>query len=134
MSDVEQDASVGMRTLRGQVAGIAGAAVALAVALVPILMIASTIRFGTPAFWGMPDRIDYCGRRYYAGGDVTGRPSTFVALVSPPVRWKRVGRTFAGRSIYGTVGHHPNTAVCTVVLYIPRGSHGYRTFALSGGP
>jgi len=106
----------------------------LALMAVTMLAVASRIRFGTWAFWGYPDRIEYCGRRYYGGGaDVAGTPSSLSRRGAGHAEWKRIDRTYVGRPIYAAVDD-PEGSVCTMSLYIPHGHRKYRSYGLSGGP
>lgn len=89
--------------------------------------------FGTFAFWGMPERIDYCDRRYYKAAEAEGSPRKFVALVSGRREWQRIGRTYTARPIYAVVQADLDP-VCTMELYIPSGDHKYRRYAITGGP
>ena len=44
--------------------------------------------YGTFAFWKLPNRIDYCGRRYYDGGSLQGSPALFRSKDSATgARW-----------------------------------------------
>jgi len=93
--------------------------------------------YGTFAFWKLPNRIDYCGRRYYDSGPQTGSPALFESQDSDKAaRWSFLSWTFSGRSIYADVSplNASTAAVCTMVLYIPIGHDRWETYALSGGP
>jgi hypothetical protein len=92
--------------------------------------------YGTFAFWNVPNRIDYCGRRYYDGGLQQGIPALFESRDSAGVaRWTFLSWTFSGRSIYANVSPaRPPSSVCTMALYIPIGGGKWETYSLSGGP
>jgi len=93
--------------------------------------------YATIAFWRTPDRIDYCGRRYFAGGTEQGSPAAFTREVDSRAepRWQTVGHTFSLRPIQAPVAHRRGlSSVCTVVLYVPVGNGRYRSYVLSGSP
>lgn len=92
--------------------------------------------YGTFAFWKVPNRIDYCGRRYYDGGSRTGSPALFESQDSAQdAHWAFLSWTFSGRSIYADIAPSPSAGpVCTMVLYIPIGGGKWETYSLSGGP
>ncbi len=92
--------------------------------------------YGTFAFWKIPNRIDYCGRRYYDGGPQQGSPALFESRDSArDAHWTSLSWTFSGRSIYADVNPvTPRYSVCTMSLYIPIGSGKWETYSLSGGP
>jgi hypothetical protein len=96
--------------------------------------------YGTFAFWGAPDRINYCGRRYVrAAKTVHGTPQYFAARdtgTTAGTTWRMIGRTFALRPIEATVLVHPvNNVLCAGNLYVPTfGSGNYAEYELSGGP
>ena len=93
--------------------------------------------YGTFAFWKLPNRINYCGRRYYDSGAQTGSPALFESQDSDKAaHWTFLSWTFSGRSIYADVSplKPPSVAVCTMVLYIPTGGGRWETYSLSGGP
>jgi len=93
--------------------------------------------YGTFAFWKLPNRINYCGRRYYDSGAQTGSPALFESQDSDKAaHWGRLSWTFSGRSIYADVSPlKPSVAaVCTMALYIPIGGGRWETYVLSGGP
>ena len=93
--------------------------------------------YGTFAFWKLPNRINYCGRRYYDSGPQTGSPALFESQDSDKAaRWTFLSWTFSGRSIDADVSplKPSSSSVCTMVLYIPLGGGRWETYALSGGP
>jgi len=93
--------------------------------------------YGTFAFWKLPNRIDYCGRRYDDGGPQRGSPALFESHdTAKGAHWSFLSWTFSGRSIYADVAplSPPRNAVCTMVLYIPLGGGDWETYVLSGGP
>jgi hypothetical protein len=92
--------------------------------------------FGTFAFWKVPNRIDYCERRYYDQGPQPGSPVLFESQdADRSARWTFLSWTFSGRSIYADVSPPRAThGVCTMTLYIPIGGGKWETYALSGGP
>jgi hypothetical protein len=92
--------------------------------------------YGTFAFWKVPNRIDYCGRRYYDGGPEPGSPALFESQDSAAgARWSLLSLTFSGRSIYADVtpAGPPDDTVCTMSLYIPLGGGTWEVYGLSGG-
>ena len=94
--------------------------------------------YGTFAFWKLPDRINFCGRRYYEAGPQQGSPALFESKDSAKgARWTFLSWTFSGRSIYAvTAPLSPplGNTVCTMALYIPIGGGRWETYELSGGP
>jgi hypothetical protein len=92
--------------------------------------------YGTFAFWKVPNRIDYCGRRYYDSGPQQGGPALFESQDSArDAHWTFLSWTFSGRSIYADVNPvGPVYSVCTMALYIPIGGAKWETYSLSGGP
>jgi hypothetical protein len=135
--DASPDAPVEVRAGRsGRVALIVVAAIVV-LSLYPVT--AATLSrkdYGTFAFWKLPSRIDYCGRRYYDSGPQTGSPAQFASEDSAAgARWKRLSWTFSGRSIYGDVSAPTTTSgVCTMELFIPLGGGRWEGYDLSGGP
>lgn len=79
--------------------------------------------YGTFAFWKVPNRIDYCGRRYYDGEPQQGSPALFESQDSArDAHWTFLSWTFSRRSIYADVNPvRPPYSVCTMALYIPIG-------------
>ena len=92
--------------------------------------------YGTFAFWKVPNRIDYCGRRYDDGGPQQGSPALFESQDSARgAHWAFLSWTFSGRSIYADVNPTtPPYSVCTMALYIPIGGGKWESYSLSGGP
>jgi hypothetical protein len=93
--------------------------------------------YGTFAFWKVPNRINYCGRRYYDSGPVRGSAALFESRDGAKgAHWSFLSWTFSGRSIYADVAplSPPRNTVCTMALYIPLGGGSWETYALSGGP
>jgi hypothetical protein len=91
--------------------------------------------YGTFAFWSLPQRIDFCGRRFYEGSSLLGNARQFRYEDSAnPATWTLISRTFTGRPIYAVVAHSPGYSVCTMVLYIPLGGQRWEDYPLSGGP
>jgi hypothetical protein len=91
--------------------------------------------YGTFSFWRTPDRINYCGRRYYPAGPVRGTPQSFLSSVAGHPTWRTVGRTFTMRPIDAPVTSRTSAAqVCTMAVYIPTGGRTYIEYDLSGGP
>jgi hypothetical protein len=114
-------------------------AIATLVILLAVYLVAATALsrrdYGIFAFWKVPDRIDYCGRRYYRAGNVSGTPGSFLAQVSGQPKWRTVGRTFTLRRIEAPVSPPTSrTAVCTMALYVSTGGRNYVLYSLSGGP
>ena len=105
----------------------------------------SRIAFGTWDPDSPPERIDYCGRRYYAGNGANGGTGTSeeaVAALYPAFHasWREVGRTDGGTPYYASVvpdstrsGFSP-AIPCTMVVYLRVGPDAYRGYSLSGGP
>ena len=98
--------------------------------------IASRVRFGTFAFWATPNRVDFCGRRYYEAETQSGSPALFRSTNSNKgAKWEQVASTFTGRPIYGVVS--PPTAgqqECTMILFMPASNGRWTAYPLSGGP
>jgi hypothetical protein len=92
--------------------------------------------YATIAVWSAPNRINYCGRRYYAGGVVRGSPKSLMASTTGQPTWRMVGRTFALRPIEAPVfAPTAETSVCAMTLYVPEWGRGnYIEYSLSGGP
>jgi hypothetical protein len=92
--------------------------------------------YGTFAFWKVPNRIDYCGRRYDDVGPQPGSPALFESQDSASdAHWTFLSWTFSGRSIYADVNPVGRAySVCAMVLYIPIGGGKWETYSLSGGP
>jgi hypothetical protein len=92
--------------------------------------------YGTFAFWKVPARIDYCGRRYDDSGPQPGSPVLFESQDDDrSARWTFLSWTFSGRSIYADVSPaRRNQGECTMALYIPIGGRKWEEYALSGGP
>jgi hypothetical protein len=93
--------------------------------------------YGTFAFWGVPSRIDYCGRRYLREGTERGTPSEFTGEGAPSAEstWQTVGHTFSLRPIQAPVaGHRGFSSVCTMTVYVPVGGGRFAMYSLSGGP
>lgn len=94
--------------------------------------------YGTFAFWKVPERIDYCGRRYYDSGPhfIGNLASVQAQDADSSARWTFLSWTFSGRSIYADVSplRPPWNGVCTMELYIPLDDGTWETYALSGGP
>src|SRR3954468_18584037 len=112
--------------------------VVVLVVLLGLMVVAvgrSTKDYGTPAFWAAPDRVNYCGRRYYRiAKTVNGSPTEFVHS-QPGTTWRAIGRTFGLRHIYATVVPHPQANVlCAGSVYVARPLGGYTAYDLSGGP
>lgn len=91
--------------------------------------------FGTFAFWRLPLRINYCGRRYYPDGTAQGSPASLMKAVAGHPRWQTVGHTFSLRQINAPVSP-PTTyfSVCAMTVYAPIGTNRYAQYVLSGGP
>jgi len=104
------------------------------VALPAGLSLMSRNDYGTFAFWGLPQRIDYCGRRYYPGGSEAGSPSQFTHKPAVPGRWSLTSHTFSLRPIYAVTLANTHSTVCAMVMYIPLGGQQWEAYSLSGGP
>jgi hypothetical protein len=128
------------RTPRRGVGLVVAALVGLACAYSLAAAALSARDYGTVAFWAAPDRIDYCGRRYYrAPRTVHGTPRFFAARdrgTTAGTTWRMIGRTFALRPIEATVLVHPvNNVLCAGTLFVPSVGRGnYAQYELSGGP
>ena len=111
--------------------------IALGVVYPALAAVASRKDYGTFAFWKVPNRIDFCGRRYDVGGPEKGNPALFEAQDrAKGAHWTFLSWTFSGRSIYAVVAplSPPRNTVCTMALYIPLGGGNWETYGLSGGP
>jgi hypothetical protein len=128
------DGHPGWRSRVAAVSVLAG--LALAVVYPATAALLSRRDYGTFAFWKVPNRIDYCGRRYYDSGPQPGSPVLFESQDDDrSARWTFLSRTFSGRSIYADVSPaRPNRGECTMMLFIPIGGGNWETYALSGGP
>ena len=96
----------------------------------------SRVEYGTVAFWDLPNRINYCGRRYYPSShDVKMTHESAAATASVPTKWKTVGWTFFLKRIEAAVIENRSAdSVCTMSLYIATGDGYFRAYGLSGGP
>jgi hypothetical protein len=107
------------------------AIIALGVLYPAVAPVLSRRDYGTFAFWKVPNRINYCGRRYYDGGPQQGSPSSLESQHSAKdAHWTFLSWTFGGHSIYADV--NPVSAqysVCTMFLYIPIGGGKWDLFA-----
>lgn len=110
--------------------------VALLVIYPPVAAIASRRTFGTFAFWAPPQRVDYCGRRYYESGIQATNPAQLTSQSGGRgAVWKRVTWTYSGRSIFAAVlPVKMPQQVCTMILYTPVGNGRWDVYPLSGGP
>ena len=62
--------------------------------------------YGTFAFWKVPNRIDYGGRRYCDSGSQRGSPAHSESQdTEKGAHWSLLSWTFSGRSIYAGVAH-----------------------------
>jgi hypothetical protein len=131
-------ARAGRPTRQRQVAVIALlAAIGLGVVYPAVASVLSRKDYGTFAFWKVPNRIDYCGRRYSASGPQQGNSADFESQDSEKgAKWSFLSWTFSGRSIYADAAplSPPRYTVCTMVLYIALGDGRWETYSLSGGP
>ena len=101
------------------------------------LAVLSRKDYGTLAFWKLPARIDFCGRRYYDNGSHAENPESLRSQnAGSSARWTLLSRTFSGRPIYADVSavRPPSQSVCTMELFIPTGGGRWEAYALSGGP
>jgi hypothetical protein len=119
----------------GRAALIVVAAVLVLTAYPVTAAVLSRKDYGTFAFWKLPSRIDYCGRRYYDGGPQTENPVVIASKDSPAdAHWSRLSWTFSGRSIYGDVFRPTGVSgVCATALFIPLGGGRWEAYGLSGG-
>jgi hypothetical protein len=100
-----------------------------------ITTVLSRRNYGTFAFWRVPERIDYCGRRYYPDGMVDGPPRSFMARVSGNPSWKTGGHTFTLHPIEASVAKRSAASeVCAMTVYVPTGTARFAQYVLSGGP
>ena len=111
------------------------AAVILGVGYPTIASLLSRRDYGTFAFWKLPKRIDYCGRRYYGEGKAEGTSTSLTASVAGAPTWETVGHTFSLRSIEAPVTRRTSRSdVCTMTAYVPTGNARFAQYVLSGGP
>jgi hypothetical protein len=123
--------------LAGTGLAAAGGAVRLVAASVH-----SRIAFGTWDPHAPPERIDYCSRRYDAGGSGTQTREASVAARDPAfaASWREVGRTDGGTPYYAMVVPDATRSAfhreipCTMEVYLRVGPDAYRVYTLSGGP
>ena len=91
--------------------------------------------YGTFAFWGVPNRIGYCGRRYFPNGTQLGNERQFIYQDSGGTgTWTLTSHTFLWRPIYAVLQSKGTRSVCTMTMYIPLGGQRWQTYSLSGGP
>ena len=92
--------------------------------------------YGTFAFWSLPQRINYCGRRYYPEDARLGSGRQFTSQDSGGTgRWTLTSRSFTLRPIYAVETRRTDLSrICTTVLYIPLGGQNWEPYVLSGGP
>ena len=95
-----ESAPAGRPTGRQRVAVITLlAALGLGVVYPAVSAVLSRKDYGTFAFWKVPSRIDYCGRRYYESGPQHGNPALFESQDSEKgAKWSFSSWTFSGRS------------------------------------
>ncbi len=111
--------------------------VALGIAYPATAAVLSRKDYGTFLFWKLPNRINYCGRRYYDAGTVQGNPALFRSEnTETSAHWSSISKTLSGRTVYAVVIplNPPRYSVCSMALYIPTGSGRWETYPLSGGP
>jgi hypothetical protein len=96
--------------------------------------------FGTFDTSGAPPRVDYCGRRYYPGGNVDSlaQVNAFLAL-NKLYGITRIDTAPSGMPIVANVmspavraSYHTN--VCSMSLWVQTGPDSYLGYGLSGGP
>lgn len=135
--DVNQRA----RLLLAALTGVALAAAAIV--LVPRIAASlhSRIAYGTWDPTSPPDRIEYCGRRYYGGeGRRASREEIMATAVGFSNSWHVIGSTDNGTPYYAmVVPDSVRTRVspplpCTMIVYVQVGPDSYRGYPLSGGP
>lgn len=133
--------SQGSRLLVAALIGVALAAAAIAVTPRVAASLHSRITYGTWDPTSPPDRIEYCGRRYYGGpGRVTTREEITATAVEFSNGWRVIGRTDNGTPYYAMVV--PNSVrnkvspplPCTMIVYLQVGPDSYRGYPLTGGP
>lgn len=110
--------------------------ITIAIAYPTIAAVLSRKDYGTFAFWKVPNRIDYCGRRYDDSGAVSGSPGQFQSRDGQSeAKWTFLSWTFSGRSIDAVVspGGGHGKVLCTGTLYIPLGGDRWEVYGLSGG-
>jgi hypothetical protein len=96
--------------------------------------------FGTFDTSGAPPRVDYCGRRYYPGGNVDSlaQVNAFLAL-NKLYGITRIDTAPSGMPIVANVmspavraTYHTN--VCSMSLWVQTGPDSYLGYGISGGP
>jgi hypothetical protein len=96
--------------------------------------------FGTFDTSGAPPRVDYCGRRYYPGGNVDSlaQVNAFLAL-NKLYGITRIDTAPSGMPIVANVmspavraSYHTN--VCSMSLWVQTGPDSYLGYGISGGP
>jgi hypothetical protein len=121
---------------------VAGLATAGAAARPMAVSVHSRIVFGTWDPNGPPERINYCGRRYYAGGDGTRTREEAMAGPDPASHssWREIGHTDGGTPYYAMVlpdatrSELSPAITCTMMVYLRVRTDAYRVYTLSGGP
>jgi len=96
--------------------------------------------FGTFDTSSAPPRVDYCGRRYYPGGNVDTLAQVNASLALNKLYGiTRIDSAPSGMPIVANVmspavraSYHTN--VCTMSLWVQTGPDSYLGYGLSGGP
>jgi hypothetical protein len=102
----------------------------------------SRITYGTWDPTAQPARIEFCGRRYYAGAPATVTREWAMGGVDPSfgATWREVGRTDGGVPLYAMVvsestrNRFSPPIPCTMMVFLQTGRDSYRRYGLSGGP
>ena len=126
---------VRVRARRRIVVAVLLVLVAIGIAFPVTAAVLSQKDYGTAYFWKLPNRINYCGRRYYEGGAVQGNPELFRSLDSETgAQWSSISKTLSGRSIYAVTAppSPPRYSVCTMVVYIATAHGRWEAYPLRG--
>ena len=93
----------------------------------------SRVDYGTFGFWRLPERIEFCDRRYYKhAASIEWEPTAIAASTSGRSTWATVGHTVSRKPIRALM--LSDSSVCTMALYVETGDGRYRPYVLSGGP
>ena len=97
-------------------------------------------RFGTFDAVGPPPRVDWCGRRYYAGSttDTLAQVKATLLLTSRP-GLTQIDTAPSGMPIVADVmppqmRAQNHTDVCAMEIWVQTGPNAYLGYGLSGGP
>ena len=96
----------------------------------PLQVVHNRLVFGTFATSGAPPRVDFCGRRYYAGRQVVaGLPAGSAVIDTAPS-----GMPVLADLLTPAEQAQHRTNVCTMEVWVQTGPHTYLPYPLSGGP